>query len=252
MPDYHAYIERYAAGRESMLTVRLSRRYLWRAVSVCLTASVLLWGCTPEQAVPPQPPVDVSKRLAPLEECVARSQRALTAAAEAGVSAGALAPANSSMADAQDALDEAKRLAQQNKPQEATEQATKGLEECEKIDTMVAKAHQDTAERKARAQLATEAEARIAQTAACVDEVRQAVSTPRSKSTDVAAAQGALDRATTGLKQARALLAQNDPKGALGRVDTAQADCQTAQAASTKAAAPGKSAASAEKPRRSR
>jgi hypothetical protein len=235
-----------------MLTVRLSRRYLWRAVSVCLTASVLLWGCTPEQAVPPQPPVDVSKRLAPLEECVARSQRALTAAAEAGVSAGALAPANSSMADAQDALDEAKRLAQQNKPQEATEQATKGLEECEKIDTMVAKAHQDTAERKARAQLATEAEARIAQTAACVDEVRQAVSTPRSKSTDVAAAQGALDRATTGLKQARALLAQNDPKGALGRVDTAQADCQTAQAASTKAAAPGKSAASAEKPRRSR
>ena len=252
MLDYYVYIERYAAGRESMLTVRLSRRYLWRAVSVCLTASVLLWGCTPEQAVPPQPPVDVSKRLAPLEECVARSQRALTAAAEAGVSAGALAPANSSMADAQDALDEAKRLAQQNKPQEATEQATKGLEECEKIDTMVAKAHQDTAERKARAQLATEAEARIAQTAACVDEVRQAVSTPRSKSTDVAAAQGALDRATTGLKQARALLAQNDPKGALGRVDTAQADCQTAQAASTKAAAPGKSAASAEKPRRSR
>ena len=252
MPDYHAYIERYAAGRESMLTVRLSRRYLWRAVSVCLTASVLLWGCTPEQAVPPQPPVDVSKRLAPLEECVARSQRALTAAAEAGVSAAALAPANSSMADAQDALDEAKRLAQQNKPQAATEQATKGLEECEKIDTMVAKAHQDTAERKARAQLATQAEARIAQTAACVDEVRQAVSTTRSKSTDVAAAQGALDRATAGLKQARALLAQNDPKGALGRVDTAQADCQTAQAASTKAAAPGKSAASAEKPRRSR
>ena len=252
MPDYHAYIERYAAGRESMLTVRLSRRYLWRAVSVCLTASVLLWGCTPEQAVPPQPPVDVSKRLAPLEECVARSQRAVTAAAEAGVSAGALAPANSSIADAQDALDEAKRLAQQNKPQKATEQATKGLEECEKIDTMVAKAHQDTAERKARAQLATEAEARIAQTAACVDEVRQAVSTTRSKSTDVAAAQGALDRATAGLKQARALLAQNDPKGALGRVDTAQADCQTAQAASAKAAAPGKSAASAEKPRRSR
>jgi len=221
-----------------MLTVRLSRRYLWRAVSVCLTAGVLLWGCTPEQAVPPpQPPVDVSKRLAPLEECVARSQRAVTAAAEAGVSAGALAPANSSIADAQDALDEAKRLAQQNKPQAAAEQATKGLEECEKIDA------------KARAQLATEAEARIAQTAACVDEARQAVrniSTARSKSTDVAAAQGALDSAAAGLKQARALLAQNDPKGALGRVDTAQADCQTAQAASEKAAA------SARKPRRSR
>ena len=239
-----------------MLTVRLSRRYLWRAVSVCLTAGMLLWGCTPEQSVPPpQPPVDVSKRLAPLEECIARAQRAVTAAAEAGVSAGALAPANSSIADAQDALDEAKRLAQQNKPQKATEQATKGLEECEKIDTMVAKAHQDTAERKARAQLATEAEARIAQTAVCVDEARQAVcniGTTRSKSTDVAAAKGALDSAAAGLKQARALLAQNDPKGALGRVDTAQTDCQTAQAASEKAAAQGKSAASAGKPRRSR
>src|SRR5919109_4524199 len=150
MPHYHAYIDRYPAERESMLTVRLSRRYLGRAVGVCLTAGVLLWGCAPESAVPPpQPPVDVSKRLAPLEECVARSQRAVTAAAEAGVSAGALAPANSSIADAQDALDEAKRLVQQNRSQEAAEQATKGLEECGKIDAMVAKAHQDMAERKA-------------------------------------------------------------------------------------------------------
>ena len=51
--------------------------------------------------------------------------------------------------------------------------------------------------------------------------------------------------------QARELLAQNDPKGALGRVDTAQADCQTAPAVGEKAAQ-GKSAASAGKPRRSR
>jgi len=225
-------------------------------VSVCLTAGVLLWGCAPEQAVqPPPPPVDVSKRLASLEECVARSQRAVTAVAEAGVSAAALAPANSSIADAQDALDEGKRLAQQNKPQETVEQAAKGLEECEKIDAMVAKARQDTAERKARAQLATEAEARIAQTAACVDGARQAVRnirTARSRSTDVAAAKGALDSAEAGLKQARELLAQNDPKGALGRLDTAQADCQTAQAAGEKAAAQGKSASSTGKPRRSR
>src|SRR4029453_10798752 len=238
-----------------MLTVRLSRPYLWSAVSVCLTAGVLLWGWAPEQAVqPPPPPVDVSKRLAPLEECVARSQRAVTMAAEAGVSAGTLAPAHSSIADAQDALDEAKRLAQQNRVQEAAEQATKGLEGWEKIDAMVAKAHQDTVERKARAQLATEAEARIAQTAACVDGVRQAmrsISTTRAKSADVAAAKGALDRTEAGLKQARELLAQNDPQGALGRLDTAQADCQTAQAASEKAAVPGKAAASTGKPRRS-
>ena len=36
-----------------MLTVRLSRRYLARAMSVCLMAGVLLWGCAPEQAAPP-------------------------------------------------------------------------------------------------------------------------------------------------------------------------------------------------------
>ena len=238
-----------------MLTVCLSRRYLWRVVSVCLTAGGLLWGCASEQAVQPPPqPVDVSKRLVPLAECVARSQRTVAAAAEAGVSGGGLAPANSSMADAQDALDEAKKLAQQNKPQEATEQATRGLDECEKVDAIVAKARQDTAERKARAQLATEAEARIAQTAACVDGARQAVrsvSTTRTRNTDVAAAQGALDSAAAGLKQARELLAQNDPKGALGRLDTAQAECQTAQAASEKAAQ-GKPAASTGKSRRSR
>jgi hypothetical protein len=232
-----------------MLTVRLSRRCLESAVMVCLMAGVLLWGCASEQAVPPpQPPGDVSKRLASLEECVARSQNAVTMAAEAGVSAGTLAPANSSMADAQDALDDAKQLAQENKTPEATERATKGLEECEKIEPMVAKARQDTAERQARAQLATEAEARIAQTAACIDGARQAVrsiSTTKAQSADVAAAKGALDSAEAGLKQARELLAQNDPKGALGRLDTAQADCQTAQEASEKATA------STGKPRRS-
>jgi hypothetical protein len=233
-----------------MLTARLSRQYLWCTVSVCLTAGVLLWGCAPEQPVqPPPPPVDLSKRLTPLEECVARSQRAVTMAAEAGVSAGALAPANSSIADAQDALDEARKLAQQNKPQEAMEQASKGLEECEKVDAMVAKARQETAERQARVQLATEAEARIAQTAACLDGIRQAVRSrraTRARSAEVAAVQGALDSAEAGLKQARELLAQNDPKGALGRLDAAQADCQTAQAASEQAAAAGKP------PRRSR
>jgi hypothetical protein len=239
-----------------MLTVRLSRRHRWDMMSLCLIAGVLLWGCAQEQAVQPsQPPVDVSKRLAPLEECVARSQRAVATAAEAGVSAGTLAPANSSIADAQDALDETRKLAQQNKPQEATERATRGLEACAKIDTMVVKARQDTAERKARAQLASEAEARIAQTAACVDGARQVVrriSAVRAKKAEAMAAKGALDRAALGLKQARELLAQNDPKGALGLLDAAQADCQTAQAAGAQGAAPGKPASATAKPRRNR
>ena len=238
-----------------MLTGRLSRRHRWDIIGLCLTASVLLWGCAQEQAVQPPPPIDVSKRLAPLAECVARAQRAVATAAEAGVSAGTLAPANSSIADAQDTLDEARKLAQQNKSQEAAERATRGLEACEKIDTMVMKARQDTAERKARAQLATEAETRIAQTAACVDAARQVVrriTAVRAKKAEAMAAKGALDSAASRLKQARELLAQNDPKGALGLLEAAQADCQTAQVAGEQGGASGKPASVPATPRRSR
>ena len=239
-----------------MLTIRLSRRHRWGMMILCLTTGVWLWGCAQEQAAqPPQPPVDVSKRLAPLEECVARSQRAVAMAADAGVSAGTLAPANSSIADAQDTLDEVRKLVQQNKPQEATERATRGLEACEKIDSMVLKARQDTAERKARAQLVSAAEARIAQTAACVDGARQVVrhtGAGRARKAEAMEAKSALDSAASGLRQARELLAQNDPKGALGLLDAAQADCQTAQAAGAQGAAPGKPASAPAKPRRDR
>ena len=242
-----------------MLTARLSWRYLWSVVSACLTAGVLLLGCTPEEALqppqPPQPSAEVSKRLAALEECAARSQRAVTAAADVGVSTGALAPINSSIADAQDALDEAKKLAQQSQHQEAAERITQGLEECEKIDAMVAKARQDTAERKGRAQLVTEAEVRLGPTAACIDSARQAlrrVSPVGAKSADFATAKGALDSAGAALKQARELLVQNDPKDALGRLDMAQANCQTAQDAGAKAAAQGVTSSPTAKPRRSR
>ena len=221
-----------------MLTVRLSRRYLWCVVSVCLMAGVLLWVCTGAGRATASATCRRQQAFGTLGR-VCGALAAHDHCGRRGWGVGGLAPANSSMADAQDALDEAKKLAQQNKPQEATEQATRGLEECEKVDAMVAKARQDTVERKARAQLATEAEARIAQTAACVDGARQAVrsvSTTKTRNAEVAAAQGALDSAAAGLKQARELLAQNDPKGALGRLDTAQAECQTAQAASEKAA----------------
>ena len=213
-----------------------------------------MWGCAPQQLPQPQqPPADVSRRLATMEECIARSQGAVNAAAAAGVSAAALAPANSSIAGIQDALDEVKKLAQQGKQQEAAERATKGLAECDKIDAMVAKARQDTAERKVRAQMASEAETRIAWTVTCVDGARQAIgstSVAGVKTAALTAALSALNRAETALQQGRELLAQSDPKGAIERLETAQADCQTARDAADKAAAAkGKSAAPTAKPR---
>ena len=216
-----------------------------------------MWGCAPQQRPQPQqPPADVSRRLATMEECIARSQGAVNAAAAAGVSAAALAPANSSIADIQDALDEVKKLAQQGKQQEAAARATQGLAECDKIDAMVAKARQDTVERKVRAQMASEAETRLAWTVTCVDGARRALggaSVAGVKTTEITAALSALDRAETALKQGRELLAQSDPKGAIERLETAQADCQTARDAADKATtAKRKSTAPTAKPRRGR
>jgi hypothetical protein len=238
-----------------MLTAHLSRRYLWGVVGICLTAGVVMWGCAPQELPQPQqPPVDVSRRLAAIEECIARSQGALKAAAAAGISAGALAPANSSIADIQDTLDEVKKLAQQGKQQEATERATKGLEECNKIDAMVVKARQDAAERKVQAQMASEVETRIAWTVACIDGARQAIggaSAAGVKTAALTTALSALNRAETALQQGRELLAQSDPKGAIERLESAQADCQTVRDAADKAvAAKGKSAAPTARPRR--
>lgn len=238
-----------------MLTARLSRRYLWSVVSVCLTVGVAMWGCVPpEPPQPPQPPADVSKRLAAMEECIARAQGAVNAAAAAGVSAGALAPANSSIADIQDALDEATKLAQQGKQQEAADRTTQGLEECGKIASMVTKARQDVAERKVRAQMASEAETRLAWTVACVAGARQAIgsaSVAGVKTAEITGALSALDRAETALQQGRALLAQNDPKSAVERLETAQADCQTARDAADKASAAKRKSPTA-RPRRGR
>ena len=222
-----------------MRTARLSRRYLWGVVSVCLMVGVVLWGCVPQESLQPQQlPADLSKRLAAMTECVARAQEAVNAAAAAGVSAAMLAPANSSIADVQDAVDEVTKLVQQGKPQEAADRATKGLEECEKINAMVAKARQDEAERKLRVQMASEAETRIAWTVTCINDARQAIgkaSTAGVRTADLTAAMGGLNRAETVLQQGRALLAQNDPKGAVERLETAQADCQTARDATDKA-----------------
>jgi hypothetical protein len=240
-----------------MLTARLSRQYLWGVVSVYLLAGVVLWGCVPQESLQPQqPPADLSKRLAAMTECVARAQEAVNAAAAAGVSAALLAPANSSIANVQDAVDEATKLAQQGKLQEAADRATKGLEECEKIDAMVAKARQDEAERKLRVQLASEAETRITWTVTCIEGARQAIgkaSTAGVKTADLTAAMGSLNRAETGLQQSRALLAQNDPRSAVERLETAQADCQTARDATDKATSTKRrSAAPTAKPRRGR
>ncbi|MGE3538900.1 MAG: hypothetical protein AB7N91_15895 [Candidatus Tectimicrobiota bacterium] len=235
-----------------MLRALLASCTLRGWTGVGLLTGLLLWGCAAQESPPPpqaQASTEVSRRLGLLTECVERSQRAVQQAMEAGVSAGALAPASSGIADAQDTMDEVQQLVRQGKTQEASERATQGAEACEKIDALVVKGRQDDMERKARAHMAMEAEGRLPAITACLDEARRVlrqVTGSRIQAEELARLRSPLDRAETALKQARALLAQDNPRQALGRLDIAQADCQNAREAGEKAAAtlaPGKTGA---------
>lgn len=224
-----------------MLVTGAASRYLRGSVGGCLIAGLLMWGCAvQEPPSPPQAAVEVGKRLATLEECIDRAQRTIKAAADTGVSAGALAPANSALADAQDAVDDVRSFLQQGKTQEAIEGITLGGEECEKIEMMVAKGRQEALERKARAQLLLEAEGRMSAVTTCVEQAREAMESARgtkAPAEDLAAVHDSLESAETALKQAREFLAQSDPKSALGRLDTAQTACKTTQESGEKVGA---------------
>ena len=99
---------------------------------------------------------------------------------------------------------------------------------------MGAKGRQETLERQARILIAREAEKRLAALIACLDSARetmQRVTETRAKAQDLALVRSPLDSAETAFKKAREGLAQENPQQALGRLDTAQADCQSAQEA---------------------
>lgn len=239
-----------------MFMAGLGRRYLGAMVSLWCTAGVVLGGCAPP-APPPltAPSAAISEPLAALQACITRSQRGVQAAAEAGMSAAPLAPIHSGIADAQDAMEEGTRLAQQGKPQEAAARLAAALAECDTLDAMLAKARQDAAERRVRVQMMSEAEARLASTATCIDRAQQAfrqASTPAARNTEVMAAKGALERAETGLRQAREALAHNDPKSALERLHAAMAACEMARDTSEQVVAQRQSAPPTGRPRRSR
>lgn len=193
-----------------------------------LIASVLLVGCVTDGTDSPD---NVVQRTGVLDSCIVRSQRTIASATGPEISAGDLAPANSILADAQDASEEAKKLTQQGKDLEALTVANKALGECEKIDGMVAKARQDAATRKSRVQATAQVETRMMQVTPCLDNARQTLrgSGSGKKRPELEPAGAALGNAEQSLKEARALLAQGNTQGAMSRVDTADADCRMAQ-----------------------
>jgi hypothetical protein len=174
---------------------------------------------------------DQSARLSTLDACIARSQQTIAAATGPEMSAGDLAPANSSLADAQDAAEEGKKLTAQGKEREATALVRKALEDCNKIDGMVAKARQEAATRKSRVQATAQVETRMMQITPCLDRTRQTLrgAGVGKKRPDYGPAATALGKAEQSVRDARVLLSKGDTSGAMMLLDTADADCRQAQ-----------------------
>jgi nucleoid-associated protein YgaU len=224
------------------------RRYVWLFLGMMISVGILFAGCakTPK---PPSPTVaEVNQRLAALADCVTRTQGVVDAGMKAGASAGDMAPVNTSLADAQEALEEAKKLVQQGKLTEAMERVSKALDDCNQLEAMAQKARDAALERSTKARLRAQAEGRLSQVGPCIDGARQAITSAEAAGApaqDLAAAKQALANAEAAMRDARDLLAKDDPQRALSRLEAAQADCQTARDLGNKA---GIAAASRGKP----
>ena len=192
-----------------------------------LMASILLMGCVTEESDAPD---NVVQRANALDTCIARSQRTIATTTGPQISAGDLAPANSTLADAQEASEEVKKLTQQGKDPEALTLANKALSACDKIDAMVARARQDATTRKSRVQASAQVEIRIMQMAPCLDSTRQALhgSGASKKRPELGPAGEALEHAAQSLREARGLLIQGNTQEAMRHVDTADTNCRLA------------------------
>ena len=231
-----------------MISTGSQRRDVWLLLVMIISLGLMFAGCakTPK---PPSPTVaEVNQRVSALADCITRTQGVVDAAMKAGASAGDMAPVNTSVADAQEALEEAKKLVQQGKLEEAMEQVGKGLDDCNKLEAMATQAREAALARAAKARARGQAEARLSQVGPCVDGARQAITSAEAagaRAQDLAPAKQALANAETALKEARDLLAKDDPQRALNRLEAAQSDCQTARDLGNKA---GIAAASRGKP----
>src|ERR671923_180270 len=103
-----------------------SRLLYWICLGMIVSTGLVFSGCA---TTPPQPPgptaTEVNQRLTALEDCVKRSQGVVEAALKAGASAGEMAPANTGIADAQEALESARKLLKDGKNKDAMERVSK-------------------------------------------------------------------------------------------------------------------------------
>jgi nucleoid-associated protein YgaU len=143
-----------------------------------------------------------------------------------------MGPVNSGLADAQEALEAARKLVQEGKLQEANERLTKALDDCNKLEAAAQQARDAALERAARAKARADAEARLAQVMPCIEAARQAIQsaeTAGATAEELASAKRALANSEAAVREAQQLLAQGEPQRALSRLDAAQSDCLSAR-----------------------
>jgi hypothetical protein len=189
-------------------------------------------GCARTPKPPSPTAAEVNQRVSALTDCITRTQSVVDASMKAGASAGDMAPVNTGLADAQEALEDTRTLDQQGKPEEALERVGKGLDDCNKLEPMATQAREAALARQAKARARVQADARLSQVGPCIDGARQAITSAEAagaRAQSLAPAKQALANAETALKEARDLLARDEPQRALNRLDAAQSDCQTAR-----------------------
>lgn len=215
-----------------MVSTRSQWRHVWLLLVMIIPLGLLFAGCakTPQPSSPAG--AEVNQRMSALTDCITRTQGVVDASMKAGASAGDMAPVNTSLTDAQEALEDAKTLEQQGKSEEAMERVSKGLDDCNKLEAMATQARDAGLARTAKARARSQAEARMSQVGPCIDGARQAITSAEvagAAAQRLAPAKQALANAETALKEARDLLAKDEPQRALNRLDAAQSECQSAR-----------------------
>ncbi|MGQ4808890.1 hypothetical protein NKDENANG_02285 [Candidatus Entotheonellaceae bacterium PAL068K] len=216
-----------------MVSIRFGTLRPWGRVGILLLAAWGLLGCaTTLEPAPGLSADEVNQHLAALKACITTSQGVIEAALVADVSGGAMAPANSSIADAQEALDEARQLLQTGKNQEAMDRATQALDACDKVVPMAQKAREEVLKRAAAAKNRAAAEAGVARVIPCVESARRAIQSAEvagASAVELAPARAALANAEAAMAEAKDLMAQGQAKKAVLRLEAAESDCLAAR-----------------------
>jgi nucleoid-associated protein YgaU len=206
--------------------------HFWKSLGMVVAVGLCIAGCAKAPKVPTPTEADVGQKITALADCLARTQRTVENAMSAGASAGEMGPTSTGLVDAREALDEARKLVQSGKLQDADERVTKGLDDCQKLEAMAAQARDAALARQAQARARAQAEQRLQTVMPCLEAARQALQAATAAGApqeELSGARRALANSEGAVREAQQLLAQGEAVKALSRLEAAQSDCSAAR-----------------------